>query len=121
MKLTSSTGLSTIGASASSQVFQVTEGYWNLYVTGTPATSTLTLKWCRTKDGTFVTYCANNSAGTPTNFTISSTQVASSSIGFRSLMIDSGMFFRFDSDANGSPAWQIDVNGPNVSPVAIST
>lgn len=117
MKLLDSTSGATIGVSEESQVFYVGRGFWNLYITGTPSTSTLTLKWCRTKDGTFVTYCANNSSGTPTNYTISATQVASSSIGFRDVILDHGMYFKFVADASGTPAWQIDVNGDYVQAI----
>lgn len=114
-KLKSSTGGETIGDGESSQVFYVNRGIWHLYITGTPSTASITLSWCRTKGGTFVTYVADNAAGTPTNQTFSATQVASSAVGYHRVYIDSGMYFKLVDDGAGTgTAWQIDVNGDHV-------
>jgi len=80
MKLKGSTGTETVGDGAESEVFFVGGGVWNLYVTGTAATGTLTLQWCRIATGSFVDYVYDKS-GTPTTFTISATEVASTSKG----------------------------------------
>lgn len=110
-RLQDSAGGLTIGVSETSKVFFVGAGLWHIYIGGTPSTSTLTLQCCHKKDGTFVTYVADNAAGTPTNQAFSSTQVASSSVKYHRAFIDHGMFFRFSADASGTPAWEVDVNG----------
>ena len=116
MKLKSSTGAETIGDGASSEVFFVGHGVWSVYITGTPSTATLTLKWCRKRDGTFVTYVADVS-GTPTNQTFSATEVTDSTEGYQRCYIGGGMFFQFVDDGVGTgTSWQIDVNGNNVLP-----
>jgi hypothetical protein len=120
MKLLSSTGGQTIDDGGSSQVFFVGGGIWNLYVTGTPSTGTLTLKWCRKSDGTFVDYVYDKS-GAATTFTISATEVASSSKGYHATIIDHGMFFKLVDDGVGTgTSWQIDVNGSHVQAVPAS-
>lgn len=107
-------GGATIGVSETSQTFFVGDGIWDLYLGGTPSTSALTLQCCPTRTGTFTTYVADDSAGTPTNQAFSSTQVASSSVRYHRVYLDHGMYFRFVADANGTPAWEIDVTGTHV-------
>lgn len=117
MKLLSSAGAATIGDGAESQVFFVGGGIWDLYVTGTANAATLTLKWCRKQDGTFVDYVYDKS-GTETTYAITSTQVASTSKGWHSTFVDHGMFFKFVDDGAGTgTSWQIDVNGNHVQAV----
>lgn len=121
MKLKSSTGGETIGDGESSEVFYVNRGIWHLYITGTPSTATITLAWSRKKDGTFVTYVADDVTGTPTNQAFSATQVASSSVGYHRVYVDSGMYFKMTDDGSGTgTSWQIDVNGDHVQPAPIS-
>lgn len=120
MKLKSSTGGETIGDGGESQVFFVGHGLWSVYIAGnTGSGASISLQWCRSATGTFVTYVADNAAGTPTNQTFSATQVAGSTVGYQRCYLGGGMFFKFVDDGAGTgTAWQIDVNGPYVSPAS---
>jgi hypothetical protein len=120
MNLLSSTGAATIGDGATSQAFLVQRGIWNLYVTGTASTATLTLQWSRKKDTGFVAYVYDD-AGTPATYTITVAEVASASVGWRDVFVDGGMYFRFVDDGAGTgTSWSIDVSGDNVVPVSIT-
>ena len=108
-----STPAATFGASKTSKVFFCGAGIMDVYVSGTASTSTLTLKACRTKDGTFDTYYENDPAGVPEAQTFSATEVPASSL-FHKAYLAHGMYFQFTTDANGSPSWEIEVNGAHV-------
>lgn len=111
MELRSSTGTATIGDGAQSQVFYVGAECWNLCVTGTASTATLTLKWCNTSNGTFVDYVYDK-AGVITTYTISATQVASTSKGFCDLIATTGVYFKLVDDGAGTgTSWQVSING----------
>lgn len=108
------TGAETLGASAVSQVFSCMGEIMDVYITGTASTSTLTLKASPNQLGPFNTYVVDNSSGTPTNQAFTSTQVAASSL-YHVSYKEHGMYFRFETDPSGTPAWGIEVNGDHVT------
>lgn len=108
------TGAETLGASAVSQIFSCQGGILDVYITGTASTSTLTLKASPSLTGTFNTYVVDNTSGTPTNQSFTSTHVAASSL-YHVSYKQHGMYFRFETDASGSPSWGIEVNGEQVT------
>lgn len=117
MKLKSSTGAETIGDGEESAVFFVGHGVWSVYLAGDASAATLTLKSCRRKDGTFLTYKPDVS-GTATAQSFSATHVADTSSMFQRSYVGGGMYFKFVDDGAGTDtSWQIDVNGNNVHPV----
>lgn len=113
LKTNETTPSATFGASKTSQTFYVGAGLVDIYLSGTASTSTLTLKACRTKTGTFDTYYADDPAGTPAALTFTATEVPESSM-YHFCLKEHGMFFQFSTDANGTPSWEIDVNGTYV-------
>ena len=118
-RLEDTSGGATIDVSETSKVFYVNAGYWHLYLSGTPSTSTLTLQVCpeynpATGVGTWTTYVSDNAAGTATDQTFSATQLSASTKTYHRWYVDRGMYFRFVADAIGTPAWEIDVTGDYV-------
>jgi hypothetical protein len=113
LKTNEATPAATFGASKTSQTFYVNGGIVDIYLSGTASTSTLTLKACRTQGGTFDTYYADDPTGTPAALTFTVTEVPASSM-YHLCLKEHGMFFQFTTDGTGTPAWEIDVNGPYV-------
>lgn len=120
MKLKSSTGLATIGDGLESEVFFVGHCVWSVFITGnTGSGASIALKWCERKDGTFVSYVADDATGTPTAQAFSATQVSASTNGYQRSYLGGGVYFKFVDDGNGSgTAWQINVNGNHVLPAS---
>lgn len=107
------TPATTFGASKTSKTFFCSQGLLDVYISGTASTSTLTLKACRTQTGTFDTLYENDPAGVPEAQTFTATEVPASTI-FHKTYLAHGMYFQFVTDANGTPLWEIDVNGTYV-------
>lgn len=112
-QLKSSTGTATLGASASSQKFYSNGGVMHVYLSGDASTNTLSLKACRTKDGTYDTYYVDDVTGTPEAQAFTVTDVPASSM-YHRCYLEHGMYFQFSTNGTGTPSWEIEVNGPHV-------